>query len=48
MQWSMAMNLALTLKTLAILALVAAATAVIVDGEHGAAAMPLPHQTILN
>ncbi len=42
------MNFGLTLKTLAILALVAAATAVIVNGEHGAAALPLQHQTVLN
>ena len=42
------MNIGLTLKTLVILALVAAATAVIVSAEHGAAAMPLQHQTVLN
>ncbi|WP_260117399.1 hypothetical protein [Pseudoduganella rivuli] len=42
------MDLVLTLKTLAILALVAAATAVIVVGEHGAAALPLQYQTVLN
>lgn len=42
------MNFGLTLKTLVILALVAAATAVIVDGERGAAAVPLQHQTLLN
>ena len=42
------MNVALTLKTLAILALVAAATAVIVSGDHGAALLPLPHQAVLN
>jgi len=43
----MVMNMTLTLKTLAILALVAAATAVIVNGEQGTAAA-LPFQTILN
>lgn len=42
------MNMALTLKTLAILALVAAATALIVSGGHGAATLPLPHQTVLS
>ncbi len=42
------MNFGLTLKTLAILALVAAATALIVGAEHGAAALPLQHQIILN
>lgn len=42
------MDFGLTLKTLAILALVAAATAVIVNGEHGAAAMPLQYQAVLN
>lgn len=40
------MDIGLTLKTLAILALVAAATALIVDAEHGAAAMPLQHQML--
>ncbi|WP_260115522.1 hypothetical protein [Pseudoduganella ginsengisoli] len=42
------MNFGLTLKTLAILALVTAATAVIVDVERGAAVIPLQHQTVLN
>lgn len=42
------MNAALTLKTLVVLALVAATTALIVQAEHGAAAMPLQHQTVLN
>lgn len=42
------MNTALTLKTLAVLALVAAATAVIVDGGHASAAAPLPYQMVLN
>lgn len=42
------MTFGLTLKTLAILALVTAATAVIVSAEHGAATMPLQHQTVLN
>lgn len=42
------MNIGLTLKTLAILALVAAATALIVDADHGAATLPLQHQTMLN
>jgi hypothetical protein len=46
--WSSAMNFGLTLKTLVVLALVAAATAVIVDSEHGAATMPLQHQNVLN
>lgn len=41
------MNMTLTLKTLAILALVAAATAVIVDGEHASAFAPLPCQTAM-
>lgn len=40
------MDIGLTLKTLAILALVAAATALIVDAEHSAAALPLQHQML--